>query len=234
MLKNKNNADAFNSWYLTGSIVVSLVVAAVGYSIQFIIYPDYFLSVNPAIPYLFRAIRMLLGYVIVPIIFLQTTEIALSELGFNNTGGKELLLAFFGGVLIYLVPGYIFVKFHIFTSEWYGYDLWQSLFYLSLIGLMAGITDFWTRGYILLMLNRKYGATVAIIGQNLLWFGIHMYEILLISPYIGLVSAITLTLFLGITGDLLTLHTRNISGLIVGHVILNLLIMLGGQGLISW
>ena len=74
--------------------------------------------------------------------------------------------------------------------------------------------------------------TVAIIGQNFTWFMLHVYEIELLNSYIGYTGAILLTLTLGILGDMIALKTKSIIGLMLGHVILNLAIILAAREVI--
>ena len=112
----------------------------------------------------------------------------------------------------------------------FGWEIvWAKFFFVM---IMASITDLWTRGFILFQLSERYGDTVAIFGQNLIWLIIHIYEIDILTQYISLGQAILMTLFLGIAGDLLALRTKSIFGLMVGHSLLNFIIILGARGII--
>ena len=97
---------------------------------------------------------------------------------------------------------------------------------------MASITDYWTRGFILFELARKTNNTNAIFWQNIIWFVIHIYEIELLIPFIGLFNSILLTLILGIGGDIVALKTKSIFGLMLGHIFLNLSIILAAKDVI--
>ncbi len=92
---------------------------------------------------------------------------------------------------------------------------------LSTMGLHAATTDLATRGYILLALARFSPTWFAIVMQNVVWFVGHVYEIELLSRCMGLPAARGLFLLLGVLGDIVALRTRNVVGLAVAHVLLN-------------
>ncbi len=183
----------------------------------------------------FRASRMLIIYVIPTLIFARRHAIPFKNLGFRFDKPKlNLLVSLIGGIVLYYIAGLVFVKDNIFFGGWSSVseiDAWTSL---GLIGIMAGVTDYWTRGFILLSLTRKYNYYVGITVQNLTWFIIHIYEIVLLIPFIGLTGAILLTLFLGIVGDIIALESENIIGLIFGHILLNMMVMLTARGVVNF
>ncbi len=133
------------------------------------------------------------------------------------------------GLSLYSIAAFVFVRNEIFFSSWYSSDwteIWKNF---ALVAIMASITDFWTRGFILFELSRRTNDTNAIFWQNVTWFVIHIYEIELLIPYIGIVNSILLTLILGIGGDIVALKTKSIFGLMLGHIFLNLSILLAAK-----
>lgn len=90
---------------------------------------------------------------------------------------------------------------------------------------MSG-TDLSTRGFILLGLARYSPLIFAIIAQNVFWYVGHLSEIAELSGCLTLWGAIGLTLTLGILGDLVALKTRNILGLAIAHILLNVAMMI--------
>jgi hypothetical protein len=92
---------------------------------------------------------------------------------------------------------------------------------VSAMSFIAAGTDVATRGFILLILARHTHVLFAIFIQNLVWFLGHLHEINLLSNCLGMYPAIGLTLVLGIVGDVVALKTRNVVGLAVAHVLLN-------------
>jgi hypothetical protein len=66
------------------------------------------------------------------------------------------------------------------------------------------------------------GIPLAILAQNIVWFGAHAYEIEFLIGSLTLAGAVALTLALGLLGDLVAIKTRNILGLSIGHIVLNL------------
>lgn len=92
---------------------------------------------------------------------------------------------------------------------------------VSTMGLHAATTDLATRGYILLALAEFSPVWFAVLMQNVVWFVGHVYEIDLLSRCMGLPAARLLFLALGVLGDIVALRTRNVLGLAVAHVLLN-------------
>lgn len=91
----------------------------------------------------------------------------------------------------------------------------------SALCLIAAGTDIATRGFILLTLARHTHVIFAIAVQNLTWFLGHVHEINLLTNCLGAPAAIGLTLTLGVLGDVVALKTRNVVGLAIAHVFLN-------------
>lgn len=102
----------------------------------------------------------------------------------------------------------------------------DAMLLLFSMGMTAAGTDLTTRGFILLGLARYSPLIFAIIVQNGLWYLGHLSEIAQLSGCLTLWGAIGLTLTLGILGDLVALKTRNIVGLAIAHVLLNITMMI--------
>lgn len=100
----------------------------------------------------------------------------------------------------------------------------EALSLLSAMSLIAAGTDVATRGFILLILARHTHVVFAIFIQNLVWFLGHLHEINLLTNCLGAYPAIGLTLTLGIVGDIVALKTRNVIGLAVAHILLNVVL----------
>jgi membrane protease YdiL (CAAX protease family) len=200
--------------------VITMILAGIFYYIQFEM-----LSLRGLEGNLFRMMRMLIVYVLPSFLFAWRHKQSILDLGLclpkNNA-----LLSIFGGCFIYCLVGVIFIQNRIFYAGWAPMDLQVKILHLLMIGVMAAVTDYWTRGFILLSLEPRYGPIVAIIAQNAAWFILHIYEIILLSNYISYAFAIFITLFLGISGDLIALKTRSLYGLMLGHILLNLMVVI--------
>lgn len=94
------------------------------------------------------------------------------------------------------------------------------------MSVIASGTDLTTRGFVLLGLARYTPLTFAIIVQNALWYLGHRGEISQLSGCLTLGGAIGLTLTLGVLGDIVALKTRNIMGLAIAHILLNITMMI--------
>jgi hypothetical protein len=91
--------------------------------------------------------------------------------------------------------------------------------------LLAATTDIATRGFILLSLRRCAPLWFAILMQNVFWIYGHVYEIRALSVCLGTAAGYALFLVLGLLGDTIALRTRNVVGLALGHVALNLVMI---------
>lgn len=100
-------------------------------------------------------------------------------------------------------------------------DLASATGMLASMSLIAAGTDFATRGFVLLALARYANIPVAVFVQNLTWFLGHIHEINLLTNCLGYWLALGLTLTLGVLGDVIALKTRNVVGLAIAHVLLN-------------
>jgi hypothetical protein len=102
------------------------------------------------------------------------------------------------------------------------YRIAEWLTTLALVSWMAFVTDLWTRGFVLMLLTKYQSPLFGIFAQNVTWLGVHLYEIALLGPAMGFAGALILTLILGVLGDVIALKTKNIIGLGIGHIFLNI------------
>lgn len=209
-------------------IVSSAILSGIAYYLQYEVFSHINFDLWNITGFVIRTVRMILIYVIPILIFLKRYGGTWKDLGILPS--REMpFLSVIGGALIYFIAIYVFLDHRIFFGGW-AYEPWHvSWIKLFFIGIMASITDLWTRGFILLQLSKRYRDRTAIFWQNVTWFVLHIYEIDLLAPYIEYWGAIALTLVLGIGGDLIALRTRSIFGLMVGHVLLNLMIILAAK-----
>lgn len=89
------------------------------------------------------------------------------------------------------------------------------------MSLIAAGTDFATRGFVLLTLARYANIPIAVVVQNGTWYLGHLHEIDLLTNCLGFWTAVGLTLTLGVLGDVIALKTRNVVGLAIAHILLN-------------
>lgn len=229
----QNDPDYIRSWTLEFSslIIITAILSGIFYTLQ----NAFFLQnnvVNDALVYnLVRAIRMTLFYVVVPILFLKRHNRNWRDFGVIPTR-QTIVPSLLGGLFVYSVAISVFLRYEIFYGTWLFLTDHEIMVKIVLVGIMASITDLWTRGFILFQIADKFSDKLAIGVQNLTWFVIHIYEIDALEPYIGILGGILLTLFLGIGGDIVALKTRNIFGLMFGHVLLNIAIMMAATNII--
>lgn len=95
----------------------------------------------------------------------------------------------------------------------------------AVMGLVAATTDIATRGFLLLSLARYSPVWFAVLIQNLTWYLGHIHEIDLLTDCLGYANALALTLVLGVLGDVIALKTRNVVGLAIAHVLLNVVLL---------
>jgi membrane protease YdiL (CAAX protease family) len=91
--------------------------------------------------------------------------------------------------------------------------------------VIAAGTDIATRGFILLSLARHTGVPFAVLMQNVFWMLGHTHEIQVLESALGRVGANALFLVLGLLGDSIALRTRNVLGLAIAHILLNIVMV---------
>ncbi len=103
-------------------------------------------------------------------------------------------------------------------------SIWEAVGLTSSMGLIAAGTDIATRGFILFTLARHTHIAFAIFVQNLTWYLGHIHEINILTGCLGYGAALGLTLTLGLLGDAIALKTRNVVGLAIAHILLNIIL----------
>lgn len=153
-------------------------------------------------------------------------HLSLSDLGITR---KNLLTTIILGCLLYSVALIAFVSCsndpfiaqHALRTA----GTKDAMLLLFAMGLTAAGTDLTTRGFILLGLARYTPIWFAIVVQNALWYLGHISEIAQLSGCMTVWGAVGLTFTLGILGDIVALRTRNVVGLAIAHVLLNVTMM---------
>lgn len=176
---------------------------------------------------IFRAVRMGIVYIVFPFGWaLYFKKFRLKDMGITT---KNLLYSIIFGTAVYSIALAVFIytvgneDFDVYFVDWMLESSQRELIIiLALTSFMAVVTDVWTRGFILMLLARHHSPYLGVLAQNVTWLLVHLYEIDLLQKSLSLHGAITLTLTLGLSGDALALKTRNIIGLAVGHVFLNI------------
>lgn len=100
--------------------------------------------------------------------------------------------------------------------------LGPALLLFATMALHAAGTDLATRGFILLSLAETSHVAFAIFMQNVVWVFGHLYEIKLFANSLGYPIAAGMIVVTGLLGDVVALRTRNVVGLSLAHVLLNL------------
>lgn len=154
-------------------------------------------------------------------------RLPLSELGITS---KNLLRTILLGCLLYSLALMVFISCSDdpFISQ-HGLrsaNAEDAMVLLIGMSMIAAGTDLTTRGFILLGLARYSPLIFAIIVQNALWYLGHTSEIAQLSGCLSVWGAIGLTLTLGLLGDIIALKTRNVVGLAMAHILLNITMMI--------
>ncbi|MCG3217920.1 MAG: CPBP family intramembrane metalloprotease [Candidatus Heimdallarchaeota archaeon] len=169
----------------------------------------------------FRVFRMFCCYLVPFFWFINSTNLSLKDMGLKYDSWGLWL-----GILAYAVPTFVFIANEIFSKEWQNHSSWEIVLLLTLTFVMASITDLWFHGFIFMGLVNTRSVKIAFLVQNTLWFVFHYYEIILLEPYIGWLNAFVLSLYLGLVGDIITLKTKSVIGLMIGHSLFNLAFVL--------
>lgn len=154
-------------------------------------------------------------------------RLPLSELGITT---KNLLKSTVLGCLLYSLALIAFISCSsdpMIAQHGLRYASTEDAMVILLsMSVIASGTDLTTRGFVLLGLARYTPLIFAIIVQNALWYLGHLSEITQLSGCLTLWGAIGLTLTLGVLGDIVALKTKNIMGLAIAHILLNITMMI--------
>jgi len=152
-------------------------------------------------------------------------KMSFSDLGLTS---KKIVLSAVLGIGIYSIALIVFLlslgnpTFDRNFSWGADYTIVEWLLALALVSWMAFVTDLWTRGFVLMLLAKYQSPWFGVFAQNLTWLIVHLYEVALLGPVVGIVGALALTISLGLLGDIVALKTKNIIGLGIGHIFLNI------------
>jgi len=195
-------------------------------------FPRVFLNVpmpkNPLVSSMVDSIWLALAVVVMPYYWaVKRLGMSLADLGISkNKLGLNILL----GCSLYTIALVVFLRCSdspMIANHAVRHASPGAAFILTLsMALVAGMTDFQTRGFVLLTLSRSAGVVFAVIMQNLVWFTGHLHEIGLLTSCLGTARAVALTLTLGILGDVIVLRTKNVIGLSLAHVLLNFILVI--------
>jgi hypothetical protein len=205
-------------------LILTVICAVISGSIYY--YRTNFLELTSLENNVFRAVRMTLVYLFIPLFWLvKIRGFKFQDLGFST---KNLLFSIVLGLAVYSIALAVFLIL-LGNPEFDRYFKWGSdlpaaefAATMALIAWMAAVTDIWTRGMIMMPVLKFHGILMAVFLQNLVWFTAHVYEIEFLRGSLTLAGAVALTLALGILGDFAAIRTKNIIGLSVGHIFLNL------------
>ncbi len=207
------------------SVLLSLIIT--GFS--FFIRVTYFSDLGLLETNIIRAIRMILVYIILPYLFIRKFLVTSSFLESTGLTLQEIKKGMFFGVILYTIALVIIIAQFSdpnFKNDWIDSIKSESsstlIFYAILASIMAAITDLWTRGYVLFQLCEYSSVQVGFLFHVFIWMLIHWYEVIILTASLGFFLSFFLTLILGVGGGIIALKTRNIVGLILGHIWLNL------------
>jgi len=175
---------------------------------------------------LLTAIWQTVAVVIFPYYWaVKRLDMSMADLGVSKANlGKSIFL----GCALYFIALVVFIHCstnnimmnHVITTM----PTVDAYLFMSTMALVAAGTDFTTRGYILLVLTKYSNVYFAVFVQNLVWFVGHISEINFLANCIGFFNSILLTLVLGIIGDVIVLKLRNVIGLAIAHILLNVIL----------
>ena len=206
--------------------IILMTIISASLAGLFYYYRTTFLTLSPLQDNLFRAARMTLVYVLLPFGWVYVLKHhRLADFGITT---KKIVPSILLGLGVYSIALAAFL-FSLGKPEFDRHFGWGGdfsfsdwLLIMALVSWMAFVTDLWTRGFVLMLLAKYQSPVFAVIAQNITWLSVHLYEIAILGPSMGLMGALGLTLVLGLLGDVVALKTKNIIGLGVGHIFLNL------------
>ena len=207
--------------YLINNWKKGLILNLILVSIMLIFRPFFLHWSFPLSSALWETITMLFAFGIPIYLVLKNEDWNKEDIGlqWSNTG-------LFYGIIFYVVFSMVFIYIG------FGFDEYKAIsaFYLVLRALSYLIimffVDLWFHGFLFLGISRYHGFKLALIFQNIYWFVFHISEILILIPKMGIFFSCLFIVLAGIIGDLVAYKSQSIYGLAIGHIILNLLIII--------
>jgi len=165
-------------------------------------------------------VSVFVAFLLLPMIYLsirENPEKILKSLGGINKGYLE-------GLTIYgIFTIYLFLYFLRDPDFFDKYDKTGSVLLSSLFFTALNVmpVDFFTKRFVQRPLSQKYGPKIGISLQTIVWLLAHYPESLWLDELMGSIGVWIFLAFTGIVTSISYERTRNVSGQMTGHVMIN-------------
>lgn len=249
VLKFNSDKEFSNQISLKEAVIANLIVGILALSIYFPVeFSGNFYLLNER--YYFHVLLSLICFVMLPTIYLTIYQIKTRKARYFFTSTQKGLST--RKIISSLIQGLamhagIFFPWVLLTQKfstsvdslsYYLPTTKDWVLQLVFFTLNVLMFEFYSKAFIqiqfteakgeLLLFNGKLkikgGKWLGFILQNLVWLGGHVQEFFWLKDYLGPINAIFFILVSGILTGLTVLETENFFGVVVGHVLLNVLL----------
>ena len=243
------DGDKTKDFSLKEAVVANIIVGIIALAIYFPVEMQHYQIMYSQ--YYFHVLLSLICFVLVPIIYMLIIRIKTGKARYfflatkKGLTPKKIISSLIQGCLMH--AGLFFPW--ILLSQMFMDDViklkyfligpgeWVAL--LSFFAINVIVFEFYSKAFIQIQfmeakgslklfrgaLEIKSGKWLGFILQNIAWLGGHVQEFFWLQEYIGVVNSIFFIVVSGILTGITVMETENIFGVAVGHVLLNILIV---------
>lgn len=231
---------------LIANIIIGIIALAIYFPVEYLGHFEILDS-----EYYFHVVLTLICFVIVPIIYLTIFQIKTGKAKYffmatkKGMSSKKIISSLVQGCVMHaglFYPWILLSQKYMTNVHRLSYFLIKPGEWIALISFFAInvlVFEFYSKAFIQIQFSQakgslklfngaleiKSGKMLGFILQNIAWLGGHIQEFFWLRDYIGVVNSIFFIIVSGVLTGITVMETENIFGVSVGHVLLNVLII---------
>ncbi len=228
------------------NIIVGIIALAIYFPVEYLGHFEMFGS-----EYYFHVFLALICFVVVPIIYLTVFQIKTGKAKYfflatkKGMSTKKVISSLIQGCVMHaglFYPWILLSQKYLTNVNQISYFLFGPGEWVTLIAFFAInvlVFEFYSKAFIQIQFSQakgslklfkgaleiKSGKILGFILQNIAWLGGHIQEFFWLQNYIGVGNSIIFIIVSGVLTGITVMETENIFGVSVGHVLLNVLII---------
>ncbi len=228
------------------NIIVGVIALAIYFPVEYLGHFEIFHN-----EYYFHVVLSVVCFVIVPVIYLVIFQLKTGKAKYfflateKGMAPKKIISSLVQGCVMHaglFYPWILLSQKYMTNVNNIRYFLFEPGEWIALISFFAInviVFEFYSKAFIQIQFSQakgslklfkgaleiKSGKILGFILQNIAWLGGHIQEFFWLQDYIGTVNSIFFIIVSGVLTGLTVMETENILGVSVGHVLLNVLIV---------
>ncbi len=228
------------------NIIVGVIALAIYFPVEYLGHFEIFQN-----EYYFHVVLSVVCFVIVPVIYLVIFQLKTGKAKYfflateKGMSPKKIISSLVQGCVMHaglFYPWILLSQKYMTNVNNIRYFLFEPGEWIALISFFAInviVFEFYSKAFIQIQFSQakgslklfkgaleiKSGKILGFILQNIAWLGGHIQEFFWLRDYIGTVNSIIFIIVSGVLTGLTVMETENIFGVSIGHVLLNVLII---------